>query len=199
MQQVLLADSHPLFRLGLRGILKRTHPGFTVLEAETFGTACDLLRSNPDIALVTLDVGWPDSDDDCSLARLCNEFPHVPIVVLALDADPDAADRALASGAAGFIPVSTPCAEIARLLQEIVAPGIPTDRLKSLASLSPAQWRILRGLQQGLRNKQIAFEMGVTENTVKTYLSTMYRRLGVSTRTQMLALLGDMADSASLQ
>lgn len=199
MQQVLLADSYPLFRLGLRGILKRTHPGFTVLEAETFGTACGLLRGNPDIALVTLDVGLPDRDDYSDLAQLCDEFPNVPVVVLSMEADPDAANRALAFGAAGFIPISTPCAEIARMLQEIVAPGIPTDRLKSLSSLSPAQWRILRGLQQGLRNKQIAFEMGVTENTVKTYLSTMYRRLGVSTRTQMLALLGDMADSASLQ
>lgn len=199
MHQVLLADRHPLFRLGLRGILKATHPGFAVLEAETFGTACDLLRDNPDIALVTLDVELPDRDSYAGLAQLRDEFPHVPVIVVSMEADPDAVDRALAFGAAGFIPISASCAEIARTLQEIVAPGVSTDRVKSLTSLSPAQWRILRGLQQGLRNKQIAFEMGVTENTVKTYLSAMYRRLGVGTRTQMLALLSDMVDEASLQ
>ena len=72
-------------------------------------------------------------------------------------------------------------------------------QITSLKSLSRTQLRILMGLRQGLRNKEIAFEMGVTENTVKTYVSMMYRRLGVSSRTQALLLLHDVLAESGLQ
>lgn len=196
MSRILLADDHPLFRQALRAVIKSAHPHLGVCEAESLAGACVLLAASNDICLALLDMKMSDCEGFSGLLRLQGEFPQVPVVIVSSSCDAATISRAMAFGAAGFIPKSASRADITQALNTILSgevwaplsvPGGPVPPLvKSIASLSPAQLRILMGLQRGLRNKEIAFEMGVTEKTVKAYVTTMFRKLNVTNRTQAL-------------
>jgi DNA-binding NarL/FixJ family response regulator len=145
---------------------------------------------------VLLDLKLPDSEGFSGLLQLRGEFPAIPIVIISTTEDANAIGRAIALGAAGYIPKSSSRTQITQALDMLLAGEIwspvaePVEQLptlvKSVASLSPAQLRILMGLRRGLRNKEIAFEMNVSEVTVKCYMTTMFRKLGVTNRTQAL-------------
>lgn len=201
MHNVLLADGRHLERFGLRGLLKSSFPETAVSEAENLTELHARLACHSGIDVVLMDTHWPDQDGLAVFADLFQLHPHLTFVLLVEDRD--SARRALTLGAAAAIRKTSSCQEIAQILMPLLshASGAhsgndQTDPAKKLASLSPAQLRILKGLEKGLRNKQIAFEMGVTENTVKTYISMMYRRLGVSSRTQALFLLREALSAA---
>lgn len=198
MSRILLADDHPLFRQALRAVIRSAHPHLSVCEAESLAGCCALLAANSDITLVLLDMKMSDCEGFSGLLRLQGEFPQVPVVLVSSSCDPATVSRAMAFGAAGFIPKSASRAEFVQALKAILsgeiwapsfAPVTPAPPLtQAIASLSPAQLRILMGLQRGLRNKEIAFEMGVTEKTVKAYVTTMFRKLNVTNRTQALVV-----------
>jgi DNA-binding NarL/FixJ family response regulator len=192
---VLLIDSNPLFRLALRELIKSAHPGLTVSEVETFADGRGLLRENSDVALALLDMKVPDCGGFVGLFQLRTEFPKVPVVLLSTHGNAEAASRAVAFGAAGFILKSASCDAITQSLKTMLSgkPWTPAPILAAaenpMASLSPALLRVLSGLKQGLSNKQIAAEMGISDKTVKVYMSTLYRKLGVNSRAQALFLL----------
>ena len=198
MQQVLLVDDCQLFRLGMREAIRTACPQAAFTEAGTFADAYAVLKGDRGITLVMLDASLPDCDGFIGLFQLRNEFPDVPVVLVSDQSDDISLDRATEFGAAGFVLKSSSCLDIVKALGAFVrgkkwmSPPVPVNDVSgevgAIASLSPAQFRILFGLQRGLRNKQIAFEMGVTEKTVKAYTTTMYRKLGVSSRTQALIL-----------
>ena len=105
----------------------------------------------------------------------------------------------LAAGAQGFIPKSASLAEISEGLEAVLEGDLwtpkgaalvaPNPGIKALATLSPAQARILAYLRRGLLNKQIAYELGVTEATVKAHMTGAFKKLGVVNRTQALIML----------
>jgi DNA-binding NarL/FixJ family response regulator len=200
MGQILLVDDNSIFRLGLRELIREARPALGILEAETFSAARAALREHTDISAVILDIKVPDCGGFVGLFQLKTDFPHIPVVVLSASSDPDSVSRAMTFGAGGFIAKSAPCDEIARILRSTLFEknwtGSPIVACKKqvnpIAALSPAQLRVLKGLQRGLRNKQIAFDLGLTEKTVKAYMSVLYRRLGVSTRTQALILVQEV-------
>jgi DNA-binding NarL/FixJ family response regulator len=200
MRQILLVDDNSIFRLGLRELIREAQPDLGIVEAETFSAARKLLREDAQISGVILDIKVPDCGGFVGLFQLRTEFPGIPVIVLSSSSDADAVSRAMAFGAAGFIARSAPCNEIVRILKSAVfekdwtsAPIVACkNQVNPIASLSPAQLRVLKGLQRGLRNKQIAFELGLTEKTVKAYMSLLYRRLGVSTRTQALLVVQEV-------
>lgn len=200
MGQILLVDDNSIFRLGLRELIREARPELEILEAETFAAARAALRENTAISAIILDIKVPDCGGFVGLFQLKTDFPHIPVVVLSGSSDPDSVSRAMAFGAGGFIAKSAPCDEIARILRSTLfeknwagAPIVACkNQVNPIAALSPAQLRVLKGLQRGLRNKQIAFELGLTEKTVKAYMSVLYRRLGVSTRTQALILVQEV-------
>lgn len=197
-QQVLLVDDCQLFRLGMREAIKTAWPQAAFTEAATFADAYAVLKDDSGITLVMLDACLPDCDGYIGLFQLRNEFPGIPVVLVSNRADSAAIGRATELGAAGIVLKSSSCLDIVQALGAIVrgqkwmSPPVPLNdnggEIGAVATLSPAQFRILIGLQRGLRNKQIAFEMGVTEKTVKAYTTTMYRKLGVNSRTQALIL-----------
>jgi DNA-binding NarL/FixJ family response regulator len=106
----------------------------------------------------------------------------------------------VAFGAAGFVLKSAPCEAIVQTLKTTLsgkywapAPIIASaDQANPMASLSPALLRVLAGLKRGLCNKQIAIGMGISDKTVKVYMSTLYRKLGVNSRAQALFLLPEV-------
>jgi len=200
MTQMLLVDDNPLIRLGLRQLIKAARPKLNVLETGSYSEARAILRSPEKIALVMMDISISDGSGFVGLFQLSSEFPNVPIIVISTCLDADSVGRAVACGAAGYISKSAPCDVIERTLKSGLArdwvqvPIVATARQTNpIAALSPAQLRVLNGLRRGLRNKQIAFELGLTERTVKAYVSTLYKKLGVSSRTQALNLVQGMA------
>lgn len=196
MGRVILADDHPLFRHALRIVIGRTQPDLTISEVETLAGAKTILDRESDVVLVTLDLKMSDCDDFAGLLSLRGSHPQIPIVVVSSTCDANTINYAMTFGAAGFIPKSSTGVEIGDALETILGgetwipagsyASLVPDAIKSVASLTPAQLQILMGLRRGLRNKEIAHEMGVTEKTVRAYTTTMFRKLGVSSRTQAL-------------
>ena len=196
MDRVLLVDDHPLFRQALRTVIKAAKPQLAITEAGTLDGARAILAEAENFTLVLLDLKLPDSEGFSGLLQLRGEFPAIPIAIISTTEDASAIGRAIALGAAGYIPKSSSRTQITQALDALLAGEIwspvstVTEQVpplvKSVAALSPAQLRILMGLRRGMRNKEIAFEMNVSEVTIKCYMTTMFRKLGVTNRTQAL-------------
>src|SRR5690606_21300074 len=127
------------------------------------------------------------------LVTLRAHFPFIPGVIVSASVERQQIKKAMAVGASGYIPKSVSMDTLATHLNAIldgeiwIPPGIDLQKepaLERLSALTPAQLRILMDLQRGRLNKQIAFDIGVTEATVKSHLTAIFKKLGVSNRTQ---------------
>ncbi|MFC5342855.1 response regulator [Brevundimonas staleyi] len=193
LDRIVVADDHPLFRAALGSALARAAPGATIEETASLAGAREALGGGP-VDLLLLDLKLSDSEGFAGLAEVRGDFPAVPVAVVSASEDGPTVRRALAFGAAGFIPKSATLQEMVEALEAILAgdnwsPPIPeADEDESMeariASLTPSQLKILIGLQQGRLNKQIAYDLGVTEATIKAHLTSVFRKLGVHNRTQ---------------
>ncbi|WP_396593464.1 response regulator [Brevundimonas sp. R86498] len=193
MDRIIVADDHPLFRAALVSALAHAAPGARIDETPSLAGAREALSRGP-IDLLLLDLRLSDSDGFVGLAGVRADFPAVPVVVVSASEDGETIARALSFGASGFIPKSATLETMVEALSAIRAGEIwapanlaagASDGIEArIASLTPSQLRILVGLQQGRLNKQIAFDLGVTEATIKAHLTGMFRKLGVQTRTQ---------------
>ena len=201
MDRIVVADDHPLFRAALGSAILRAAPGSRVDECESLAGARAALGSGTDLLL--LDLKLSDCEGFAGLVAVRSEFPAVPVVVVSASEDHATIRRALAFGASGFIPKSASLSDMVEALQavlagEIAAPPLP-DAPASMAferrisSLTPSQLKILTGLQQGRLNKQIAFDLGVTEATIKAHLTGVFRKLGVQNRTQAVIAAQSLA------
>lgn len=193
--RLLLVDDHPLFRAALKATIANLYPTAAVEEATTLAAARARAAADHTIDLVLLDLALPDTAGLAGLVALRTEFPELPIVVVSATEDADTIRRTLAVGASGFIPKSASAQDIGDALAAVLAGGTwsptqarPRKRRTEEApdALTPAQVRMLLALRAGSPNKQIAFEMGVTESTVKSHMSALFRKLGVFNRTQAL-------------
>ena len=202
---VLVADDHPLFRSALMGAVKGAAPDRDVVERDTLKGALDALAEGA-IGLLTLDVHMPDSDGLAGLLEVRNRFPAVPVIVVSGDTNPKLAARVAGFGATGFIPKATDLP----LIKEAIAAVLdgetwlpdedePSAEDEALKTLTPAQLRVLLFVRDGLLNKQIAYEMQISEATVKAHMTAVMQKLGVHTRTQaaMMARSLDISSSES--
>jgi DNA-binding NarL/FixJ family response regulator len=196
---LLIADDHPLFRGALReavhGVLGRA----AVSEAGTFEEVSEFLeRAGPDTDLILLDLSMPGARGFSGLMYLRAQYPSLPVVVVSANDDPAVIRRCMEFGASGFIPktlgIEALRAAVTRVLQgEVWTPpdvdlsqrsDAETAAIARLATLTPQQVRVLMMLSAGLLNKQIAYELGVSEATVKAHVSAILQKLGVESRTQ---------------
>ena len=196
---LLIADDHPLFRGALReavtGLFKRVDVG----EAGTFEEVTDLLERGGDVDLVLLDLSMPGVRGFSGLMYLRAQYPSLPLVVVSANDDPAVIRRCMEFGASGFIPktlgVEALRQAVSRVLQGEVwtPPDVDLARqadadaaamIARLSSLTPQQVRVLMMLSAGLLNKQIAYELGVSEATIKAHVSAVLQKLGVESRTQ---------------
>jgi DNA-binding NarL/FixJ family response regulator len=194
MTGVLLVDDHPLFRSALITAVRRVQGDARVVEAQSLKDATARLRSDPLVSLVLLDLRMPDCQGFSGLLALRGEFPDRRIVVVSAAEDAETVRRALAFGAAGFIPKSAPLDVLMEALSTVLDGGVWTppgfgpeaddEAVRRFGSLTPAQLRILMSMRKGLLNKQIAYDMGISEATVKSHVTMIFRKLGVTNRTQ---------------
>ena len=189
---ILIADDHPLFRQVLKLAVSRAAPDARMLEAGQLGEAIEAARGTDRLDLILLDLRMPGSDGFAGVALLHAERPDTPIVVISSADEAEAAPRARAYGAVGFVSktadLATLEAAVARALAgERDAPGepLPADDVSNrVASLTPTELKVLLGVLAGRLNKQIAFDLGVSEATVKGHMTAILRKLGVQNRTQ---------------
>lgn len=207
MREILIADDHPLFREALRGAVLRAVPGAQPLEAASVGALLEALDAHPQCELLLLDLNMPGANGFSALVHVRAAHPALPVVVVSAREDADTVRRALGHGAAGFIPKSADLDTLCMALERILDGGtwapaqadgaaLAPDEARlarALAGLTPAQFRVLGMVCAGLLNKQVAFELSITEATVKAHMSAVLRKLGVHTRTQAVMLAGKLA------
>lgn len=195
---ILIADDHPLFRGALTEAVAPLFARTEVVEAGTLEEALAALARRSDIDLVLLDLKMPGVSGYSGLTFLRAEHPSVPVVVVSASEEPATIRYCLDFGAAGFIPKTTPIETMRDALRQVLAGGswVPTDfqgsggdketadLVRRLASLTPQQMRVLGMVSEGLLNKQIAYELKVSEATVKAHVSAILTKLGVDSRTQ---------------
>ncbi|MBW2942014.1 response regulator [Zhongshania aquimaris] len=206
-QRFIIADDHPLFRTALKTSLDQSFTNCVVDEAESLKDLQSLLASAPDCDLILLDLHMPDAQGFSSLIHLQAQHPDIPVIIISGSESPEVMCRAIEHGAAGFLPKSSPASTItiainavldgARWLPEGVRYQIGQDSkeqkiAKDIASLTPQQFRVVTLLVQGLLNKQIAYELNVSEATVKAHITEIFRKLGVHSRTQAALLFSQL-------
>jgi len=202
---LLIADDHPLFRGALREAVSGLFERVEVGEAGTFEEVTDFLEQGGEADLVLLDLSMPGIRGFSGLMYLRAQYPSLPIVVVSANDDPAVIRRCMEFGASGFIPktlgVEALRQAVARVLQGEVwtPPDVDLARqsdaetaalISRLATLTPQQVRVLMMLSGGLLNKQIAYELGVSEATVKAHVSAILQKLGVESRTQAVIAAG---------
>ncbi len=204
---VLVADDHPLVRGALRQAVTQCLPSPKVLEADTVDGARKILSEQPSVDLLLLDLHMPDAHGFAGLFAIRAEFPSVPVIVVSATEDPQTMRRAVDYGAAGFVPKSTPVGDIAAAIRAVLAGDVwvppaarqasttpeDTDFADRIAALTPQQLRVLVAITQGKLNKQIAYELSVSEATVKAHVTAILRKLGVVSRTQAVIAASRLA------
>lgn len=195
--RLVIADDHPLFRGAMREAISGLLEKVDITEAGTFDDVVELLSG--DVDLVLLDLAMPGVRGFSGLMYMRAQYPSVPVIVVSANDDPAAIRRCMEFGASGFIPktlgVDTMRAAISRVLSGGVwtppdvdlsagADSEAAELMGRMATLTPQQVRVLMMLSEGLLNKQIAYQLGVSEATVKAHVSAILQKLGVESRTQ---------------
>jgi DNA-binding NarL/FixJ family response regulator len=200
----VIADDHPLFRGALKQALAGLSDVADILEAGDFESTKALVSGNEDLDLVLLDLTMPGASGLSGLVSLRGIHAAVPMVVVSAHDDPATIRRALELGASGFISKSASMDEIRKAVEAVLTGGVSappgvdlgverdpdiSDLIRRLQSLTPQQARVLGMIAEGLLNKQIAYELGVSEATIKAHVSAVLQKLGVDSRTQAVILL----------
>jgi DNA-binding NarL/FixJ family response regulator len=211
----LIVEDHPLFREALRGAVGQATPEAVIVEAAGINEALDVLAKAPPIDLVLLDLSMPGTSGLSGVMLLRKAFPRIPVLVVSGYEDVQIIGSVLALGVAGYIAKSTTRQELADAISDVLGgriylPGLYQDGakargakldhfdlIKRLHHLTPQQLRVLDMLRKGLQNKQIAFELKISETTVKVHVSDILRKLKVLSRTHAIIEMAKI-DFASL-
>lgn len=195
----IIADDHPLFRGALREAVSGLFGHIDIAEAGSFEEIGKLLERDGDVDLILLDLSMPGIRGFSGLMCLRAQYPSVPIIVVSANDDPAVIRRCVDFGASGFIPKTLGVEPMRAAVTRVLKGGVwtppdvdldrgsdaqTTDLLTRLTTLTPQQVRVLMMLSEGLLNKQIAYELTVSEATVKAHVSAILQKLGVESRTQ---------------
>jgi DNA-binding NarL/FixJ family response regulator len=207
---LVIADDHPLFRDALRQAVASVIPAAKIDEAGSFEDLTTLLERGAEADLILLDLSMPGISGFSGLIYLRAQYPAIPVVIVSATDDGATIRRSLDFGASGFIPKRFGVDTLRDAILKIMAGDIwvPADtdlsaavdpdmtRLRDrLVTLTPQQVRVLMMLSEGLLNKQIAYELGVSEATIKAHVSAILQKLGVESRTQAVIAAGKIAGS----
>lgn len=205
--RILVADDHPLVRGALKQALKGIAAEDGITEAGTFEDVSKTLADDAQ-DLVLLDLSMPGVQGFSGLIYLRAQHPATPVVVVSGNEDRAVIRRCIEFGASGFIPKSVDVDTMRTAIRAVLDGGswtppdvdlsAPADKetsdlVRRLGSLTPQQVRVLMMLSEGLLNKQIAYELGVSEATVKAHVSAILQKLGVESRTQAVIAASKIA------
>lgn len=208
MSVLLIADDHPLYRDALRISLEARLSEVTILETADMASTVEMLNNQPDIDLLLLDLHMPGSEDLFGLLHIRKLYPDIPVAVVSGLEEPELVSKVINAGAMGFVPKVTSADEIVKAIDEMLEGEIwvpdtlseqvsaSDDEFSELAdkvsSLTPSQYKVLCLLRDGLLNKQIGFELGIAEKTVKTHVTSIFRKLDINNRTQAVLIANQL-------
>ncbi|MDJ0921587.1 MAG: response regulator transcription factor [Henriciella sp.] len=196
--KALIVDDHPLFRDALETALAQASgsTGMATHASSIAGALDALAEGEP--SLVLLDLNLADASGFDGMARLQGAGVACPIVVVSATESDSVFQQAQTLGAAGYLPKSLSLDDLSAALATVLDGGTwfpevtdaedGDDSAARVASLTPAQRRVINGLSDGLLNKQIAYDMGISEATVKAHMTAIFRKLGANNRTQALLI-----------
>ena len=201
IRRLIIADDHPICVSALTSAVNAVDEGILVSTTDTLAGVRDLIAQGPFDALL-LDLALKDSQGLANLVAVRAAAPKLPVLVVSGNAAADLPARAAMLGARGFLNKTAPLAEMKSAIAVILEGGTwfplreePADSLAD--KLSPAQMRVMAELAQGKSNKLIAYSLGLTEPTIKSHLSAIYRAIGVHNRSQALLALRQGLDEAA--
>lgn len=204
--KLLIVDDHPVLREGLVALLRHLGPDTEILEAGDAPAALRLVEEHSDLDIVVLDLLMPGMGGLSALAEFGRVRPDLPVIVLSSSEDPQDARKALAQGALGYVPKSASQHTLISAIRLVLAGElyVPPLILNEMANARQAQLRrrsedgrpilterqieVLRRLSEGQPNKTIAFELDLSEKTIKAHITAIFKALNVVNRTQAAAV-----------
>lgn len=211
--EILIADDHPLFRGALRqAVTLGLGPDVRLVEVASIAELETRLSEKDNWDLVLLDLNMPGAYGFSGLVLLRGQYPQIPVVMVSAQEEAAVVVKSREFGASGFIPKSSTLEVIQDAVRKVLDgevwwPPQVFERVdvsaeakaasEGLASLTPQQFRVLTMVCEGLLNKQIAYELNVSEATIKAHVTAIFRKLGVRTRTQAALLLQQLESVAS--
>ena len=210
--KLLIVDDHAILREGLAAMLRQIGPETQVLQASDGAEGLRLAETELDLDAVFLDLEMPGGGGMSAIPEFGRRRPELPVIVLSSSEDPRDVRRALALGALGYVPKSSPPKTLLSALQLVLSgdiyvpplmlePGAAAPRASGSGvangceDLTERQLEVLRQIGKGLSNKEIARELGLSEKTVKAHVTAIFKTLNVVNRTQAAsaARLADLA------
>jgi len=198
-QSILVADDHPLFREALNYIIKSVLPDYEVKEATNYAETRSLLKQQ-EFKLVFVDLNMPDSNGLTDLALIKKLYPQTPIIVVSGHEEPSVIQTCLELNASAYIIKSSSPDEIKKAINMVLdgdiytPPGVAhriikersdnNSATKKISSLTPSQLTVLIEISKGKLNKQIAYDLDISEATVKAHITTIFKKLEINNRTQ---------------
>jgi len=202
--KILIVDDHALVRRGMTYVVKEGFPDAEVVEAESATTALDLVKKGPAPDLALVDVRMPDLDGLELLRAIKADWPDMPVIMLSTYENAPYVKRALADGAAGYLLKDATPEDLSQainvalsgsgnvlsprviqnLFEDQQADGSPGNGRRNEYSLTEREHDILALLAEGRSNRDIAQRLFLSEKTVKAHLAAIFRKLGVTNRTQ---------------
>ena len=207
--RILLVDDHALIRVGMRSIIEHEPDMDIVGEADDPRSAVEAaLDTTPDIILMDLSLPAPGGIE--TTQRIKRELPACGIIMLAVEEDENVLFDAIKAGAAAFILKDVGPDDLVTIIRRVndgeflindkvfAKPAVASRVLKEFrelaiygqdaapifAPLSPREVEILDNIAQGMTNKQVAYALSISEQTVKNHMSSILRKLSVNDRTQ---------------
>jgi DNA-binding NarL/FixJ family response regulator len=197
MYKALIADDHPLFRAALRQAITSLFEA-GIEEVGDFNATLNILEKM-DFDIVFLDLHMPHHQGLEGVLKIRQHFPNTLCVIVSAEESLDIVHKAMQLGASGFIPKSSDLDTIATATQHILLgedwipahlphTSVLNDTMQNfaqrLATLTPTQIIVLEYMSAGLLNKQIAYQLAISESTVKHHSSAVLKKLGLNNRTQ---------------
>ncbi len=207
--KILIADDHELFLKGLEMILHDYNPELKLVTAKNYTEIFNIIKQDKDFNLVLTDLAMPGAQWLDAITRIHRTLPETPIIILSAVFDREIVQKTIEIGAAGYIPKTSSNAVIISAVNLVLSGGVyippellqntkenEFDLLKQVESLPPAQdvsekvkilsprqIDVIRLISKGKSNKQIAYELGLTEGTVKLHVTAILKLLNVYNRT----------------
>lgn len=209
MIKLIIADDHPLYRAALVQTFSQAFDEqASLFEAQSVAEVHHLLESEEEIDLIILDLHMPGAQGFSGLINLRGCYPQIPVLMVSGNDSVDVRSKAATYGAAGFISKSCETQQLLEAMRALLAGQhwfgeLPEnsddqerdDLAKRVASLTPHQFRVFVMIAQGLLNKQIAYHLGISEPTVKSHVTAIFRKLGVRKRTELIIVANSLSES----
>jgi DNA-binding NarL/FixJ family response regulator len=182
---IFIVDDHPLMREAIVMLFRRLKSDATIVEMDRIGVMAQHATKHGSPDLICLDLKLPDTHGVSGVREVRAAYPNIPLVVLSASPATDYEDLALEAGADLYLEKAAGANHLTQSLRVLVSPESELgEGAQENEKLSKRQKQLLKLLDDGLSNRDIAEQLGISEHTVKVHLWRLFRRLEVKSRTQ---------------